>query len=123
MVVLNAYRNWLRDFSTSGSASTAMNYAAFGDDDTTPDVENTTLNNEFARISADSITAIAMGQWKVIATVQDTDTNFDDKIVKEFGLVNATSSGTFACHQVQIPITCPADRTWDLKYEVTFKHL
>ena len=124
MVVLNVYKTWLRDFSTSGSSSTAMNYVAFGTDSTTPLATDTSLGSEISpggRLSADSCTGIEMGVWEVIVTIQDTDTNFDDEVIREFGVVNTSSGGSFANRQTQIAVTCDAARTWDLKYIITFK--
>lgn len=91
MVFTNAGKNVIRDF-LGGVAATAPTHFAVGDDNTDESSDDTVLANELARKVFESTDTGAERKISFEGLVDSTEQN--GQTLKEFGLFNASTSGT-----------------------------
>ncbi|MEM2995787.1 MAG: hypothetical protein QXI91_07260 [Candidatus Bathyarchaeia archaeon] len=80
-------------FDGSGNRPAVFNYCAIGTDGTTPSASQTALGNEVMRVQATYEKLANVGECKLTATFNITNTY----ALNECGLFNASSGGTMYC--------------------------
>ena len=110
---VDAGRNNIRDY-LAGSSPTPPSHVAWGSDDSSPAVTDTTLGSEVVRISVDS-TSTSDKQVQFSATLSSTQGN--GNTLKELGLLNAASGGTLFSRDIFTAVD--KDSSIELKSVIT----
>jgi len=97
----------------NGTAYDEPSHVAWGDDNTTPLVGDTTLGNELERnaISDTNLTGTVMSMTGVLTTL-----DLNGSTINEVGLLNASSSGDLFVHEVFGDL----EKTSSFEVETTF---
>lgn len=116
MVLTTELLNEIRD-NTQTQISDDFTYGAVGDDNTPATAGDTTLANEVFRSARDDVDVTTPGQVIATLIIGSAEANGND--LKEFGWLNAASSGTLWTRDIMTSITKTSDITLYLDSTIT----